>query len=437
MDDLILLHDSPPHRGEQLGLCQKVLLKQRLATFKALCEKQNLGPLELPDRARQITTTLNVLCMEWLIEARAVASAAQVPAATFVSVTYPPERVQPCLIPKRANDSTAMATRCVGPAKTLFMENCDGPEIVHHVISRASSPGTLAYIALAEAADIGIKSFVNEAGVAGTFHMGPQVEDYTNSATQPTLLLRQICEVATSCAQAVSEFNSLQKRLGSATPDKRGICYLFSDSSGDMMLLEATGSRYTHYRVAEGFLSTTNKFQLSTMQQTSIEPFRQRCIREQLGAGHVDLKRVLQTSRCDRRAGSEKGICDGDTRASFLAVLGTTGFPSYALVTLGTPLHNFPIPLFPRIGAPREMVDGTTWSKAFRTPDPTGVRNQKRDAYDAFMLKRLSSIPANATDDVLMAVTLDCWKLATQYIQELPPAATASSATTTATAASA
>ena len=288
MDDTVLLQDSPAPRGELLGLCQKTLLKQRIADFKALCERLNLGPLELPDRARQITQVLNVLGQEWLIEARAVASSAQVPTATFMAITYPPEKVQPSLLPKRANDSTAMAACTADPAsRTLFLENCDGPDIVHHVISRASSPGTLAYIALSEAADIGIKAFLNEAGLTGTFHMGPPVEDYTNSCMQPTLVLRQLCERATSCAQAVSEFETLQKRMGPATPDKRGVCYLFADSSGEIMLLEASATRFKHQRLSAGFLVATNRFQLTT-NQTAIEPFRQRCLNE-----HVKLLSLI------------------------------------------------------------------------------------------------------------------------------------------------
>ena len=419
MDELILLQDNPAPRGELLGLCQKNLLKQRVAEFKALCDKQNCGPLELPDRARQITTVLNVLGQEWLIEARATAAAAQVPAASFMAITYPPEKVQPCLLPKRANDSTAAAACTQDPAtRTLFLENCDGPDIVHHVISRASSPGTLAYIALSEAADIGIKAFVNEAGMAGTFHMGPPVDDYTNTSMQPTLVLRQICERATSCQQAVEEFQSIQKRMGPATPDKRGVVYIFADGSGEMTLLEASATRFQHRRVSNGFLIAANKFQLGSPAQTSVEPFRQRCLREHFAATPPDLYRFLAGARIDKKAGSEKGVCDAETRASFVAVLGATGYPSYALVTLGSPLFNLPVPLFPRLGAPKGMVDGTAFQSSFRLADPSGEREEKRAAYEKVVLQKLSTLSSGGSDEKLSAITSELWALSREYYKK-------------------
>ncbi|HYG76981.1 MAG TPA: carcinine hydrolase/isopenicillin-N N-acyltransferase family protein [Planctomycetota bacterium] len=418
MDDFVLLQGNPAPRGEQLALCQKNLLKQRINDFKALCDKLGLGPLELPDRARQITQTLNVLCQEWLIEARAVAACAQIPTASFMAITYPPEKVQPALLPKRANDSTSLAACSMDPAaRTLFLENCDGPDIVHHVISRAESPGTLAYVALAEAADIGIKAFLNEAGLAGTFHMGPPVDDYTSSCLQPTLVLRQLCERATSCAQAASEFETLQKRMGPATPDRRGVCYLFADSAGEIMLLEATATKFKQQRLPKGFLVSTNKFQLTTNNQTTIEPFRQRCLNEHLNSGPLTPRHIVQASRVDKKAGSEKGVCDAETRASFVAVLGGTGHPCYALVTLGSPLFNLPVPLFPRMGVPAGMVDGSAFTQSFRMADPSGGREQRRAKYETILYERLASIASGATDDKLMAITAEMWKLAREYAE--------------------
>lgn len=419
MDELILLQDNPAPRGELLGLCQKNLLKQRVTDFKALCDKQNCGPLELPDRARQITTVLNVLGQEWLIEARATAAAAQVPAASFMAITYPPEKVQPCLLPKRANDSTAAAVCTQDPgARTLFLENCDGPDIVHHVISRASSPGTLAYIALSEAADIGIKAFVNEAGLSGTFHMGPPVDDYTNTSMQPTLVLRQVCERATSCMQAVEEFQQIQKRMGPATPDKRGVIYIFADGSGEMTLVEASATRFQHRRTSEGFIIAANKFQLGNPSQTTVEPFRQRCLREHLGATPPDLYRMLAAARIDKKAGSEKGVCDAETRASFVAVLGSPGYPSYALVTLGSPLYNLPVPLFPRLGAPKGMVDGTAFQTSFRVADPNSNREEKRAAYEQTLLQKLSTLTSGGSDEKLSGITNELWALSREYYKK-------------------
>lgn len=421
MEELILLRDSPGHRGEQLGLCQKNILRQRVAEFKALCDKLQLGPLELPGRTRQITTTLNVLCQEWLAEARAAASAAQVPPATMMAITYPPDKVQPALLPKRANDSTTFGASCnIAGTRALFMRNCDGPDIVHHVISRAAAPGSLAYIALCEVADVGIKTFVNEAGLAGTFNIGPPVDDYTLTAIQPSLVLRYLCERASSCAQALAEFDTLQKRLSPGTPDKRGVCYLFADASGEVLLLEATASRYQQFRAVEAFIITTNKFLLSSPTQSRLEPFRERCLRVHLSAAPLDFERALAASRLDQRSGGEKGVCDVDTRASFVAALGGGGKPSFALVTLGSPLCNVPVPLFPRVGVPVGMVDGRFYEAAHRTLDPTGARTEKRTAYEETLLSRLAAVAPGCPDESLGAITQDMCVLARKFVETTP-----------------
>ncbi|HEY3319532.1 MAG TPA: carcinine hydrolase/isopenicillin-N N-acyltransferase family protein [Planctomycetota bacterium] len=415
-DELIILQGAPAARGGLLGLSQKEPIRKRVADFKALCDKSRLGPMELPDRARQLTTTLNVLGQEWLTEARALAGAAQVPTATFLAITSPPETVQPALLPKRANDSTSVATSVNGAAiGAMFMENCDGPDIVHHVISRAASPGTLAYIGLCELGDLGVKAFVNEAGLAGSFHIGPPVEDHTATPLTPTLVLRQICERATSCEQAMAEFEALQKRMGPTTPDKRGVCYLFADSTGEVMLLEASATRFMYHHAPEGFIITTNKFQLSKTLQTTVEPFRQRCIREYLSNGTPTLRRLVEVSRIDRKAGGEKGVCDNDTRASMLCVLGAGGHPSYALVTIGTPLLNLPVPLFPGVGAARELVDDSAFTAAMRAADAAGARVTRRAEYEQVLFERLSALNASTSKEQLGQLCQEMSKLAQQF----------------------
>lgn len=407
LDDLILLQDAPAQRGEQLGLNQKMLLKHRCDEFKALCSLKQIDPLELPNRARQITTSMNVLVPEWVLEARAAATVAQVPAATMMAITSPPERIQPLLLPKRANDSTAfVASTTDSSARTILLENCDGPEIPHYAISRGSSPGTLAYVALAEAGDLGIKAFVNESGLAGTFHIGPQVEDTTN-AIPPSLVLRQIAERATNCAQAALEFESLQKRIGTGTPDRRGIIYLFADSSGELLLLEATATRCMHRRKADGHVIITNRMQLGTTSQSSIEANRHRCLREFLGNGPVNLRRTMNAACLDQKIGEEKGVCDTKTRASFIAVLGQGQIPGFALVTIGSPLCSLPFPLFPGTGVPRWLLDGSPFMTKLnannsrirnemdtRTEPPAAptIPADKRSAYADILMKKLEAI---------------------------------------------
>ena len=422
MDDLVLLDRSSHHRGQRLGQCQGELLRKRVAEFRALCQKHEVTELELPDRARHITTTLNVLWQHWLAEARTEAAAAQVSTASLMAITYPPEKVQPALLPKRANDSTAFGASCnVACARALFMRNCDGPDIVHHAVSRAAAPGSLAHVALCEAADIGIKAFVNEAGLAGTFYIGPQVNDFTLTAIQPALVLRHLCERANSCAAALAEFEALHKRLNPGTPDRRGVCYLFADTSGEVLLLEATASRYHHSMAKDALLITTNKFLLGDIPRPRLEPFRERCLRVFVTASPLDHGRALAAARLDQRSGGEKGVCDVDTRASFIAALGAGGRPSFALVTLGSPLCNLAVPLFPRLGAPAGMVNGSFYEKAFRSIDPDGARSAARAEYEKTLLSRLAAIGPSSSDESLAAITSELCALARQYLETPSP----------------
>jgi len=415
MDELVLLEHSPNHRGERLGKCQADLLRKRVAEFRALCQKHEVGALELPDRARNITTTLNVLWQEWLAEVRTEAAAARVPTASLMAITYPPEKVHPAFLPKRANDSTAFGASCIlAGTRALFMRNCDGPDIVHHAVSRAAAPGSLAHIALCEAANIGVKAFLNEAGLAGTYYLGPQVNDFTLTAIQPSLVLRHLCERASSCAGALAEFEALHRRQNPGTPDKRGVCYLFADASGEVLLLEATASRYHHSRAKDALVITTNKFLLGEIPQPRLEPFRERCLRVFLKAAPLDYERALTAARLDQRSGGEKGVCDVDTRASFIAALRQGGKGSFALVTLGSPLCNLAVPLFPCLGAPAGMINGSAYEKALKSVDPS--RQATRAEYEKTLLSRLAAIGPSSSDESLTAITSDLWALARQYL---------------------
>jgi hypothetical protein len=154
--------------------------------------------------------------------------------------------------------------------------------------------------------------------------------------------------------------------------------------------------------------------------QSSIEPFRQRHLRTFLSAKPPTLDRVLQAACLDQRAGAEKGVCDADTRASFVAALGRNGAPSCALVTLGTPLYNVAVPVFPRVGPPAGMVDGSFFSSALRTPDGSGTREEKREAYEGILLDGLEALSASSQDADLTALSRDMWDLAAKYVEPVP-----------------
>lgn len=410
--DLVLMHDSPIKRGEQQGSSQREMLRARLATFRAQCEREKLDPLEVSDRARLLTTTLNVLSQEWVLEAKALAMAAQIPTASFFALSQPPDKLLPHFLPKRANDLTAYtsAIKSNEGARSILVENCDGPDIPHSVVSRADTPGTLAYVALCESGDTGVRAFVNEAGLAGTFHFGPTVDDHTGVKLPPSIVLRHICEKALTCKQVVGEFKNLFERMAPGNPDKRGICYLFADSKGDTLLVEAGGVRFQSQIFNGSYITMTNKFQLVRLTQvTLMEPFRQRLLRDQITSGPLDVVRGLELARNDTRSGTEKGICDADTRASFAAVVGPEPFKPYAMVSLGSPLFNLSIPCFPRLGVPDELVSGVAWPKAFRQAEPTGQRTAKRNAFEAEILSALGELQRTPDDAARQQVMHLAW----------------------------
>lgn len=414
--EIVLLQDSPIKRGEQQGIRQRELLRARIAAFRAHCDKEKLDALEIQDRARLLTTTLNVMSQEWVQEVRAIATTAQVPAASLVALTQPPQKVLLRFMPKRANDLTAFASNYSGSngshgAKAILGENCDGPDIPHCVVSRSDTPGTLAYVALCEAGDMGVRAFVNEAGVAGTYHYGPEVEDHTGVKLPPSIVLRHICEKALSCKQVATEFKTLFDRMAPGNFDKRGVCYLFADGTGEVMLVEAGGVRFQKQSFNGSYITLTNKFQLVKQTQiTLMEPFRQRVLRDQLTSGPVGLTRSLELMRCEKRSGVEKGACDADTRASFVAVVGAEPFRSFAMVTMGTPLFNPPIPCFPRVGVPEPLLNGTAWTQAFRQAEPSGERNTARLACEAAILQVVDGLSGTADNAAREQAIHAAWK---------------------------
>lgn len=387
MNGLVLLQGAPAERGEMMGRAQSEMLKVSAEIYKARCKEYGLAQTELPDRARQLTALVNSLVPEWVIEARAVAASAGVPVATYLGASTTPDVMHAVLGSEKGEGSTAFAAvgQTCSNARGILHLNRDGNRMPQYALSRAASPGTLAYVALSGGSELGIHAFVNESGLAGCWLPGPVVKD-AGSGLRPPMMLRAVAERSVTCQQALAYFAELQGRYGLYTGGDRGVNFLFADSSGDMAQVEARALKFVHLSQKEGMAVVANQFQLpdSPGGPQARDVARQRRLREYALGAPLDAMRAIACARLSDGSG-EIGFCNERTVAAFTAVLGSKGCPSWAAISLGSPGCVHPIAVFPGVGVTMPVLDGSAWHAAenlFRRFGVAGVPAERRTAID-------------------------------------------------------
>ena len=403
MSELVLLQGSPGARGEELGRAQSGMLKEITEEFKQRCAKHGQKESELPDRARQLTALINSLVPEWITEARAAAAAAGMPVATYLAMSSTPDVMHEALAGPMGEGGTAffaVGQACQG-AKAYLHLSRDSRRTPQFAFSRAASPGTLAYVALAGGADLGLHAFVNESGLAGCWQYGPPVRDYGNGL-RPPLLLRAMAERCVTCQQAVAHFADLQTRYGLDTPGNRGLIFMLADASGEAVVIEARSIKFSVGAQREGLGVAANEFQLpdSPGGPQSRDVARQRKLREYLGEAPVDLMRALASSRFTGTP-DERGVCNAFSAACFTAAIGAPGGQPWAAVSIGSPRCAQPLVLMPGIGVPAPAMDGSAWisAEALRQRNgPEGVRNERRVVLDEKLAKLLAPLGTRPLD---------------------------------------
>ena len=380
------------------------MLRLVAETFARQCKEAGLPALELPDRARQLSTIINALVPEWVVESRAVAAAAGVPVATFMAYSSMPDLLHAELQGPAGEGGTAYAAAgkaCHGARAILHLSR-DGRRVPQFALSRAASPGTLAYVALSGGADIGIHAFVNEGGLAGCWQPGPAVRD-PGGGLRPPLMLRALAERCLTCPQAAALFSDLQSRYGLYTPGERGVTFLFADAAGEVLQLEARSLKAALGSQREGLVICANQFQLpdSPGGPQAREVHRQRKLSEYLLAMPLDPYRAMAGARL-HSGPNELGVCNDRSVAGFTAVLGAPCGTPWAAVSIGSPRCVQPVALFPSHGVPAPLVDGSAWNaaEALRARlGSSGLADEKRAGVD----RKLAEILAPLSDKPLDA----------------------------------
>lgn len=424
MTDLVLLQGQPSERGEAMGRAQADMLKRSIEEFRKRCATGGVDPSELPDRARQLTTLVNSLVPEWIIEARAAAAGAGIPVATFLGMSSTPDVMHEQLAGPLGEGSTAFAAvghTCLG-ARAVIHFNRDGRRMPQFAISRAASPGTLAYVGLSGGAELGVHAFVNESGLAGCWLAGPTVRD-PGSGLRPQVILRALAERSVNCQQAIGYFSELQSRYGLYTPGDRGVTFLLADASGEMVQIEARSLRFVQGVLREGVAAIANQFQLpdSPGGPQARDVARQRRLREHALSAPLDAVRSVAFARLTEPPG-DRGVCNENTVAGFTAVLGSQGCPGWAVVSLGSPGCVQPVALFPGAGVPLPMLDGSAWSAAeniFARYGAKGVPAERHANVDRELAQALAPLAASTVDEPARAALVDrCYKLLIDFMDD-------------------
>ncbi|MCK6475003.1 MAG: C45 family peptidase [Planctomycetes bacterium] len=402
MADLVLLEGAPSARGETLGVTQNGLLKSVCDDFRERCQKQGIKTDVLPDFARQLTTVINALVPEWIIEARACAAGGRVPVATYLAASYSPDIEHEVLASRSGEGGTAFIAvgRATKGAKAILHVSRSGRDLPQYVLSRATSPGTLAYLGLGAGSYLGVHAFVNEKGLAGTWQLGPPIQDYGNGL-HPHIMLRAVAERSITCRQALEYFSELQGRYGLYTPGNRGVIFCFADAGGESLVIESRSLRHVAGFDREGIAVPANQFQHpdSPGGPKSRDVARQRRLRDHLGVKPVDLASVLAGSRFVGTE-DEPGVCSERTRTSFTAFLGGDGCPAWSVVSMGPPTCMQPLVLFPGTGVPAPVLDGSVYASSKALLERFGAKGVPADLRGPFDKKFLDLVEPLAKQNI-------------------------------------
>ncbi len=401
MTDLVQLAGSPAARGQRLGQLQESAIKRALASFLAASENGGES-VDYAGHARELASQINLSIPEWLIEARATASGASVPVATFLGINALANNTQFCETQFSEDRGLAFAAAgqaCRGAKATLHL-NFDANRTPMCAFSRAASPGTLAYVALAATGDLGANAFVNEKGLAGCWLSGPEVE-HAGVGLKPALFLRAVAERCLDCRQALQRFQELQGRFGMNAPKGRGTTFLFADANGEVLQLESGSIRHAAGFQSQGLMVVANHFQLpdSPKGEQARDVFRQKVLKDQLMAKPIDIGWVLECARLPGQD-TQRGVSNSETMATFTAVLGTPSQSGWACAHIGPPAASQPLVLFPEAGVPIPVLDGSVWCAAddlMQTRPPALDRKDFRNTY------------TNQLNEVLAAVGQSGW----------------------------
>ena len=118
--------------------------------------------------------------------------------------------------------------------------------------------------------NLGLAHFRNSAGLAGACNTGSPLLDQSSSVAfnDDTPILRLVGEEATNCDEALAVLQELSRKGAIGVIEKfKGMIFLFADTSGKALLVEAARNDLAYRLVDEGVIIRSNHFLLPEMQQ--------------------------------------------------------------------------------------------------------------------------------------------------------------------------
>jgi hypothetical protein len=363
MVDTLLLTGSPSERGAALGKAAGEYFVEAAEQFK----RRKTDVEGWSTAARELSRMLMLFAPDWIAEAQALAGqAAGVGTACFLAQNtsvygWDAWNDEATATPSACLSATAAGHSCVG-SRVLLLTNLEGGPERPRLVSRASSPGALAFVGLSCACDLGVSAFINEAGLSGCVQPGPALKELGHGL-RPTLALRAIAERCLTVEQALQKLSDLQDHFGLACVP-RGSLFLLADAEGNTALVETTTRRRTEKRQHEGLWTVEDRFQLpdSPDGPKHRRSARQQRLHETLCMTAAAWPRLITAARLgplpEQGDGERAGICREGVFASFAAVVGGRSTIAWAAVSLGAPNAAPPLVVFPGCGVPLPAVHG-------------------------------------------------------------------------------
>lgn len=252
----VTLGGSPGEIGTLWGRLNAPAIHADLEQYYLKPAKEaGLSPATLIERSETYAALCARHAPHWLEETRAVAEAAEVDPALYLSFTG---SVYRSLFTGHECTSYAMSTAFTEDGRIFFHKNRDNAlkkQSVFRLDGRAA--GVHSFIAVSDASVIACMMMVNDRGLAGSADTGGlKVGAPAYRGMMNTAILRHVAERAATCAEALALVEDFVRGGRYAGGAKTGTHWLFVDAAGAILEISHNSREIAHaYHTGKTYFS--------------------------------------------------------------------------------------------------------------------------------------------------------------------------------------
>lgn len=247
---------TPTQIGERWGTANRQAIHRALEQYLAKAKQEKLSEETLIRRAQPFVEIVNRVAPHWIVEARAIAAAADLDANLYLSFLAN----WPRGIGFHECTSYAVSRQFTRDNAVFFHKNRDNVDCEQAAYVLASSaPGVNKFLAVTNASAVNCSMMVNDKGLAGSADYPARLtrkDDPNALLPEPAepqfrgvmndFLLRHLAERAADCSQALNIIRDFSDKGYYAGGTVNGTHWLFVDRAGTVMEVSSNSGHVVH-----------------------------------------------------------------------------------------------------------------------------------------------------------------------------------------------